>query len=1072
MWKLPWMLAPAACLIAGQTWTVRLEEPTGLYRRDGEVVGVPLARLGGHRSGFLVLDADGRESPWQVSGNELLFQGSVVPGDVPEYRVYCCVEDAAPRFENLILARKVGMRRVEFGNSRFRAVLDTGVPAIIEAYNLSASAHRVLNLVETSPESARSMEGDLHKSSWIPAPAVPGVEGENTGWTSAGGAGPITNVEILESGPLRGRIRLEREGGAWEFLWTAGSPAVRWRAPRGFRFAAVSASPYLPFNRFLDTPETVLWPDVSSREEPDDHLVAPRPYRRFRGGHGVYYQLENDYGALGIVPLDDSLDWTGLGSRRFLGSKPEGVAEIAITFPKWAGFRTLLEARRENCVVRQPLLVRAGVAVESAAPEIAVRAPRELAVEIRNNAPPAAAFRQDALSLDGEWELSWCEKGCQQPSGGWRKVHLPGTAHVQWLGAAKAMTREAEWVSYKEWWYRKRFRIPDRFSGKRVRLQFEATDYYADTWLNGRYLGRHEGYIDPYEFDVNEALKTGAEQELLVRVWTPVHYYWRHRPYTVKGSYGGVDQKPDDITALGITRSVRLVAGETAFIQDIAVDTRLSGEGSAEVEVQLQAAGIEEGYRWELTLAPANFAGHERIRATADAARRTIRIPVAHPQLWWTWDHGKPNLYTLDVRLLDAAAQAVDGRTIAVGIREIEKIGWQFYLNRKRMFIRGTNYYYNLFLSEMNRAAYERDIDLMLGMNVNMIRLHGHFTNREFYDLADERGVLLWQDYLEAWYPEDHAFSLRAAALYDNHIRYVRNHPSVAVWTTSDEESLENYRDLTKHLTPRASLLDPQRRTVIRSTGRYGDTHVYYGWYGGSIWDYATMNDVFVSELGATSLPNYETLIRFLPNHWPIRDHAAEWMWRKLQIPEAMRAWGDPGQLTLKEYIPRTQAYTARLFQIALERARRLKAQGTGGILHFHAIDIWPSVTMAAIDIDRRPARTYYTVQRSFAPVLASIEYDRDQWKPGETVRCGLWAINDRWDPLPGARIEWSIIDAGGRLQARGAFDAPMEADSSRKLGAVEWQAAVPGSYELRAEVKDASGQRISENRFEFEVIR
>ena len=69
----------------------------------------------------------------------------------------------------------------------------------------------------------------------------------------------------------------------------------------------------------------------------------------------------------------------------------------------------------------------------------------------------------------------------------------------------------------------------------------------------------------------------------------------------------------------------------------------------------------------------------------------------------------------------------------------------------------------------------------------------------------------------------------------------MRNHPSVAIWATSDEESLENYRDLTKHLAARPAFLDPQRRPVVRSTGRYGDAHVYYGWYGGSIWQYTKM---------------------------------------------------------------------------------------------------------------------------------------------------------------------------------------------------------------------------------------
>ena len=73
-----------------------------------------------------------------------------------------------------------------------------------------------------------------------------------------------------------------------------------------------------------------------------------------------------------------------------------------------------------------------------------------------------------------------------------------------------------------------------------------------------------------------------------------------------------------------------------------------------------------------------------------------------------------------------------------------------------------------------------------------------------------------YEDFLEAWYPEDRAFSLRAASLYDPLIRSVRNHPCVASWTACDEESLENYRDLTKHLAPRPALLDREPRYRLR----------------------------------------------------------------------------------------------------------------------------------------------------------------------------------------------------------------------------------------------------------------
>jgi beta-mannosidase len=441
------------------------------------------------------------------------------------------------------------------------------------------------------------------------------------------------------------------------------------------------------------------------------------------------------------------------------------------------------------------------------------------------------------------------------------------------------------------------------------------------------------------------------------------------------------------------------------------------------------------------------------------------------PELWWTWDHGKPNLYTLRVAA-QSNDQLSDQKSLAVGIREIEHVDWKFYLNGKRIFIRGSNFYYHLFQSEVRRSDYERDFQLMRGMNINMLRLHCNFSNPEFYDIADELGILIWQDYLEAWYPEDRAFSLKAAALYDNHIRYVRNHPSIAIWATSDEESLENYRDLTKHLEPRLFANDPQRRPVQRSTGRYGDAHVYEGWYGGTIWAYAKMTEKFVSELGATALPNYDSIQKFLPDAWPIKEHEDDWVFHKLQLFEAMRAWGEPGSLTLKEYIPQTQDYVARLFQLAIERMRRLKYQPSGGILHFHAIDLWPSVTMAAVDFYRQPTKAYSTVQRSFQMVLPSFAYDRELWRTGEEIRTELWLINDHLFPVSGASISWRAVGSDGKVTAHGEYQGrtDLSADSARKLMNVEFVAGRPGRYTLWATIRDRDGKTISENSYEYRV--
>jgi beta-mannosidase len=1051
-------------------WTIRVEEPTGIYPRTNEVVAVPYAKIGGRQTAWRVTDALGNELPWQATDDALLFPATLIPGELPEYRVSLAPETKT-NFVNQIQLRKIGMNRLELGNRFFRVLIDTSRAAIIEAYNLSADTYRTLNLVETSPEDTASFKDDARAFQAMGFTPISGVPEENTGWTSLGGTGPLTHVQILENGPLRGKVRLERTNENWDLTWTAGGRALLWRAQKGFRFTAISAAPYLPFDRCVGGSECA-WPNGPDEAEPPDHDIAGRPWKMLPGGHVVYYHHAENYGALGFVALDTNLTWTGVGSRRFVAEKEAGDTVVGITFPQAQGWSTALQGWRENRVLRQPLLIEVEQAAASGPPRVKF-AERVAEVEHETVHEPPEPFSPETVSLDGLWDLAWCEKGEGPPTNGWRKVTVPGTVHTQWLDPSKIYSPEATWLSNKEWWFKRSVNVPERFAGRRIRLQFEATDYYADAWLNGTRLGRHEGYNDPYDYDVTSTARLGGTNELLVRTWTPVDYYWKHRPYTIKGAYGAVDQKPDDITALGITRPVRLVASDPVIIKDLAVDTRLTDEGNAEVEVEIELDGeIQPSMQVELTLSPRNFSSAERYRARAQVTGGTVRvlIPVKDPQLWWTWDHGKPNLYTLDVKLRDEAGRAIDGRSLAVGLREIERVGWTFYLNRRRMFIRGSNYYDNLYLSEMDRAAYERDLGLMLRMNINLLRLHCHFSNPEFYDLADEKGVLIWQDFLEAWYPEDRAFSLRAAALYDPLIRSVRNHACVASWTTCDEESPENYRDLTKHLAARPALLDPQRRVIVRSTGRFGDAHVYHGWYDGSIWEYGRMTEPFVSELGATALPNYETLMKFMPNAWPIHEHEEEWFFRRLQIPEAMKAWGEPGNLSLKEYIPRTQAYVSRLFQIALERSRRLKYNPAGGICHFHAIDIWPSVTMAAIDFYRVPTKAFDTVQRSFAPVCASLEYDRDHWRSGETFRCGIWAINDNWEPVPDAVIRWRIVDAQGAEQAAGQETAAMAEDSVRQLGNVEWTATGRGPHQLRAEVRNQAGAVISENIFEFDV--
>ena len=423
-----------------------MEEPTGLERRVNEVVSVP---LGAGRSGFTVLAPDSRELPWQVAGGELLFPVSLMPGELPVYRIACCSAPQAA-FANEMILRRIGLARVEFGNARFRAIVDLKAGAIVEAYTLSAGPQRALNLVD------------------------------DAGWTGATGAGEIKRVELVETGPLRGVLRLDD----WEIVWTTGSQWFRWRARGGFRFSSVSAAPFLPFDRCVDLSE-YRWPDGGVQEEPPDHDVSARPWDKLPGGGMVYYQHAENYGALGIVALDAALRWKGACSQSFEGARQDGaVSEIAVTLPEWKGIETLLDARRVARMLRQPVLTFVSGPEVGAAPVISASALREPVYKVEMVAQAPAPFHADSLDLNGEWELAHCALG-SRPSGGWRTVAVPGSVHTQWLKAPEYYTREAEWINREEWWYRKRFVVPATWTGKRLRLQFGATDYYADAYLNG-----------------------------------------------------------------------------------------------------------------------------------------------------------------------------------------------------------------------------------------------------------------------------------------------------------------------------------------------------------------------------------------------------------------------------------------------------------------------------------------------------------------------------------------------------------------------------------------------------------
>ena len=620
---------PALAAGQGREWVVRLEEPTGIERRDNEVVVLKASFAAGqaHSRSLRMLDDKNREVPIQVAvsethqdgsikSGEILFPATLIPGQLPRYRLIAWPdpvvrpEQKGGEYVTDLVVRRLGISRVELGNSRFGIIINLGrdntTPAIVEAYNRTSGEQRMLNLAETSPDVEEKLAFGVRSSGW------------GTFIGSSARTSGFTEVDIVESGPLRARVRLKgaRFGSLseeWEFEWTSNSPMLIWRTrvgagggEHGFFFSAISASPYVPFTHWIGNRE-LGWPDGWETDKPPHIEISGAGYAGqnfddLPGYNLLYYNPKENYGALAFIELDTTLKWSGAGSsassllsrklvmhlgRRTRGYRQSNASNLQLQagLPRLAFASLVGRERRPRSSARadyrrfaRPVLAH----VVSSQPLVRLpayqRAARAVQYRIADEKVASARSGNAAsdvvdLSLNGGWKLHHADKGEGEKrrffdridDSRWQTVQVPGSVHTQIMKYPAYFTHEAEWISFKEWWYRKSFRVPATMKARRLRLRFEATDYYADVWLNGRSLGRHEGYIDPYEFDVSDKVSFDRENTIAVRVWTPVDYYWRHRPYTVKGSYGAVDQKPDDITPMGITRPVHLIANGPAY---------------------------------------------------------------------------------------------------------------------------------------------------------------------------------------------------------------------------------------------------------------------------------------------------------------------------------------------------------------------------------------------------------------------------------------------------------------------------------------------------------------------------
>lgn len=741
---------------------------------------------------------------------------------------------------------------------------------------------------------------------------------------------------------------------------------------------------------------------------------------------------------------------------------------------------------------------------------------------LENHAPsvPQTRCRQPLETFD--WRMADARDAADQRaveagSGEWESVRLPhyggpvgkATAYYRCVFDAEAGVREQA----RQW------------------LCFEGVDYIATVFLNGCFVGRHEGFFAPFEFEVghclraegnvllvvveNDALPKGLDTDGGVQVgkkiyaatglgWDDPAQGWHHCP-----------------PGMGIHRPVRLEGRADLWIEDVFFRPRADLE-SAEIWVDLGCARETGRHSVDLRLSlygrnfTATFFEDRAYPNPPELAhgRNTLRLAVKLPEAR-IWEPDTPWLYQLNVALNEPGGALLDAATRQCGLRwfEMETEGapkGRLRLNGRPIRLRGANTMGFEQLDVM-REDWDRlrdDILLAKVCRMNFLRLTQRPVEREVYEYCDRLGLITQTDLPLFGFFDRTQFAevLRQAGEME---RLVRNHPCNVMVTFINEPFpdarpghggvrcllREELEDCFIPAAERAVRLQHPDRVIKPVDGDIAppapglpDKHCYTFWYNGhglpagklyrGYWTPAKPGWYYgCGEFGAEGLDHRELMEQHYPAEWlPEDPDDREWTPNSIVRSQTHRHhftfYDTPDRF--EEWIETSRAYQARAVRLQTECFRR-DPRMVSFALHLF-IDAWPAGWMKAVmDCERRPKPAFFAYREALAPLLLTLRGDRDKFFAGEAAgEVEVWLSNDRDAPAEDLVLRWQVEDAAGEMVAGGDGRVSVAADTADCV--TRLPLPIAGQVEgrslrmVRAQVVEASGEILSENEFVYTV--
>lgn len=695
--------------------------------------------------------------------------------------------------------------------------------------------------------------------------------------------------------------------------------------------------------------------------------------------------------------------------------------------------------------------------------------------------------------------------------------------------------RKAEWTYQRDWVYVRRF-VPQTTACRVVRLCFAGVDDACEVYLNGIWLGNHENAWEPFSFDVTDRLIAGAENSLIVVVKAAPEaqcqwgYTSKVRNLKARFAYGW--DWCTRLVPLGIWKDVYLQYEQDMVIEDVHVLTEVDYERpSAAVQVRLQTKihrkETEAQALFRLTHPDGKY---EEISLPVNDRQISATFTVPEAQLWYPNGMGGQPLYTVTVIL----GEQWDRRELKIGLRHIawertqgageDALAYQPLINGKRVYLQGYNATpIRQLYGRVHREAYEKRTELVKRAGANYLRVWGGglLEREEFYDLCDQKGILLMQELFQSSAtgnnhpPRDEAYLQMILGAAASAVIQKRNHACLISWCGGNElcfrgdymdargnilqegvEGAEGCRyDVSKHrwvpLDPAyptlaamqevVQRLDPTRQWFHTSGSGPVTQNADLGFCGGGMHDvhgpwevldpvgqytfYNALDMMIHHEFGCPGAASVQTLETIVPDRWlwPLDEKNPVVNYHGRMFAGTFRRLQDYFG-TLADH--RAYALASRFIQweqtrYALEAHRRLGERCAGACL-WHLGEPWPNVIEnCVIDAYDQVKPAYYGQKKAFLPLHLAAFYDSVIHETSFEASFALF--NTRETAFQG-RMEAKVYASDGRVLAEYGCECGAEAwGMQAEVLRISLKELPEGLFFLRQTLWDRDGRMADE---------